>query len=141
VISVWAGPRGGVYVRCHGTQAAADILFLPVPDEDLPPSIRHDCPDSHEVPYWSEAADGDVALWVTLESIYGFLRGGVLRSVGEADLVLDGFISAGRGEVLRHLVRCGVCCDGDGGEGEMEVNWEVNGVSIRGAGAKKRDNT
>jgi hypothetical protein len=33
----------------------------------------------------------------------------------DADLVLNGFISTSRREVLRHLVLCSVGCGGDGG--------------------------
>lgn len=39
-----------------------DILPLPVPQEDLPPSIGHHQANSNEVPDWSKAAHGDVTL-------------------------------------------------------------------------------
>jgi hypothetical protein len=70
-----------------------------------------------------------------LESIYGFLKVGGVRSVGDTDLVLHGFVPASRGEVLRHLVRWDVACGGDGGEGE--TSQMATGSQLGGAGAKK----
>jgi hypothetical protein len=64
---------GGLPSPCNRTGGdCGDVLFFSVAEKNLPPSVRHDGSYAHEVPYWSEAADGDVALWEIVESMYCF---------------------------------------------------------------------